>query len=167
MKTPRHLKSYFNKISKECDLLYKKAQEAKNNNPKDNIVHTKISKNLAERVVGLLSSLYPKIIDTDIVRRIQAYEKRYGFLDWRVAFSIALEVSEGKHLQFSSQKESILCGVRVGFAYITSGIVSSPLEGLVDIDIVERKDGRGIPNLNTRTSFLHQTKRINERVRPR
>jgi len=105
-------------------------------------VDIKLAKNLAERVVGLISVIAPQISDSNIVGRIQEFEEIYGKLDWRVAFKIALEVAEEKFCKFKDKKEAMEVGIRVGFAYVTVGVVSSPLEGFTDLEIKKRKDNK-------------------------
>ena len=47
-------------------------------------------------------------------------EEKYGQLDTTVAFDIAREIAEEKVCKFENQLEAIDCGIRVGFAYLTS-----------------------------------------------
>jgi len=57
-----------------------------------------------------------------------------------VAFRIAEEVALQNICKFEDKKEAIEVGLRVGLAYITVGVVSSPLEGFVRLDLKKRKD---------------------------
>ncbi|MBU0614689.1 MAG: DNA polymerase II large subunit [Nanoarchaeota archaeon] len=100
------------------------------------------AKNMAERVVGLISTVSPQIVNTPIPQRIQELEKQYGTLDWRVAFTIAEEIAKEKFCKFKDKKEAMEIGIRVGFAYITLGTVASPLEGFAGINIRKRADGK-------------------------
>ncbi len=106
-------------------------------------VEIALAANMAERVVGLISVIAPQIVDSGVVERIKELEAQYGPLDWRVALKIAEEVAFQKFCKFSSKEEGIDIGVRTGFAYSTVGVVSSPLDGLVKIEIKKRLDGAG------------------------
>ncbi len=53
---------------------------------------------------------------------------------------IAEEVAKEKFCSFSSKKKAIETGIRVGFAYVTVGVVSSPLEGFIEVQFRKRKD---------------------------
>ncbi len=101
-----------------------------------------VAKNMAERVVGLVSVASPQIAKTNITQRIAELEKEYGQLDWRVAFKIAEEVAKEKFCKFKDRHEAMEVGIRVGFAYLTLGIVSAPLEGFTGLKIKKRKDGK-------------------------
>ncbi len=106
-------------------------------------VEVKLAKNMAERVAGLISVVAPQIANSGVVERIIELEKQYGALDWRVALTIAGEIAQQKFCTFKDQHEAMDIGVRTGFAYVTVGVVSSPLDGMVSIDIKKRMDGRG------------------------
>jgi DNA polymerase II large subunit len=107
-----------------------------------NSVEIMIARNMAERVVGLISVVAPQIKDTNVTERIQELEEEYGKLDWRVALKIAEEVSREKFCKFKDKIESMEIGIRVGMAYVTNGVVSSPLEGFTNLKVRERKDGK-------------------------
>src|SRR3972149_240036 len=102
-----------------------------------------LAENMAERVVGLISVVAPQVRGSGMEQRIMELEKQFGALDWRVALKIAEEVAQEKFCKFSSKKEAIEVGIRVGFAYVTVGVVSSPLDGLVNIEFKQRMDGKG------------------------
>ncbi|MFH1174095.1 MAG: DNA polymerase II large subunit [archaeon] len=138
------MKQYFAKLEKECLRLYAVASEArKKGYDPDLVVEVNLAKNMAERVVGLISVVAPQIKGSGAAERIVALEQQYGLLDWRVALTIAEEVARQKFCTFPSEKEAIEVGIRTGFAYITVGVVSSPLEGFTSIDIKSRLDGTG------------------------
>ncbi|MFT4303293.1 MAG: DNA polymerase II large subunit [Candidatus Woesearchaeota archaeon] len=101
-----------------------------------------IAKNMAERVIGLISAVAPQIQNSNIITRIVELEKEYNPLDWRVGFKIAAEVAQEKFCKFEDRKEAIEVGIRTGFTYLTGGIVSAPLEGFVEIKIKKRADGK-------------------------
>ncbi|HSU72932.1 MAG TPA: DNA polymerase II large subunit, partial [Candidatus Binatia bacterium] len=111
----------------------------------DAVPHVEVSlaKNMAERVVGLISVLAPQIVNSGVVERIIELEKQYGALDWRVAFKIAEEVAKQQFCKFKDEHEAIDIGIRTGFAYVTVGVVSSPLDGIVTTELKDRMDKRG------------------------
>ena len=134
---------YFKQIEKQVEDCYKVAKQAraKGLDPERDVA-IPIAKNMAERVVGLISVVSPQIINTTVTQRITELEREYGQLDWRVGFKIAEEVAKEKFYQFSSKQEAIEVGIRVGFAYLTLGIVSAPLEGFIGLKIKKRRDGK-------------------------
>jgi len=105
-------------------------------------VNIPLAKNMAERVVGLISVVAPQIVNTPLTSRILELEKEFGLLDWRVGFKIAVEVAREKFCTFKDKLEAMEIGIRVGFAYLTLGIVSAPLEGFTGLKIKKRKDGQ-------------------------
>ena len=109
----------------------------------DDAVEVQLAKNMAERVVGLISVIAPQIVDSGVVERIIELEKEYGALDWRVALKIAEDIAKEKFCKFKDQEEAMSVGIRAGFAYVTVGVVSAPLEGIATIDFKDRMDGRG------------------------
>ena len=108
----------------------------------ENEVGIPLAKNMAERVEGLVGALVPQIINSGLAKRIQEIEKQFKKLDWRVAMSVALEVAEGKFCSFESKLKAMEAGIRVGLAYLTLGVVSSPLEGFVELKLKKRADGK-------------------------
>ena len=134
---------YKNDIIKKIDLAYKTANEAraKGYDPEDT-VNIPLAKNMAERVEGLVSVAAPQIMNCGIPERIKELEVIYGKLDWRVALKISLETTQEKFCKFETQKEAIETGIRVGLAYLTLGVVASPLEGFVGLKIRKRLDGK-------------------------
>lgn len=137
------LEQYFKSIDEEVMSSYKLAEEARKKGlDPEEIVSIPLAKNMAERVVGLISVEAPEILGTKIPSRIIELEKEYGLLDWRVGFRIAEEVAKEKYCKFEDKKKAIETGIRVGFAYLTLGIVSAPLEGFIGLKIKKRKDGK-------------------------
>ena len=136
-------KKYFDSLKKESLKQFQIATQArkKGYDPKE-FVEIKIAENLAERVIGLISAVAPQIADTDAIKRIIELEEQYQPLDWRVALKIAHEISEEKFCTFKDKKEAIEIGIRTGFAYVTLGVVSAPLEGFTSLEIKNRKDGK-------------------------
>ena len=85
---------------------------------------------------------YLYLLDTVIDRRILELEKEHGKLNPAVCLQIAEEVAKQKFCKFTSLLEAIDAGSRIGFAYITLGVVSSPIEGLTEIKIMKTKEGK-------------------------
>src|SRR3989344_2786169 len=135
--------SYFEKMAAEVNKAYTLAAAARSRrlDPEPE-VPIPLAKNMAERVVGLISVVAPQITNTKVTERIAELEKEFGLLDWRVGFRIAEEVAQGKHCQFKDKLEAMEAGIRVGVAYLTLGIVSAPLEGFIGLKIKQRKDGK-------------------------
>jgi len=135
-------KEYFTHIEKEVDKCFKIAGEAraKGLDPESKI-EIPIATSLAEKSVGLVSTIYPQLNDKKVINRIIELEKEFGPLSVSVAFKIAEELAREKHCKFSSLLEAIDAGIRVGFAYITLGVVSSPLEGYTGLKLGKTKNG--------------------------
>ena len=133
----------FDDINKKVENCYDVAKKAKTMGfDPDSYVKIPLAKNMAERVEGLISTVAPEILGKGVPERIQQLEEEYGSQDWRIALVIAEEVAKQKFCEFESKKKAIEIGIRVGFAYVTVGVVSSPLEGFIGIDIRKRDDGK-------------------------
>ncbi len=130
------LGSYLKKAYEVANLARKKGID-----PEDK-VDIILTRDMAERVEGLISVVAPMLVGTGITKRIRELEKKYKPLDWRVALQIAEEVAKQKFCKFDTKKQAIETGIRTGFAYHTLGIVSAPLEGFIEIDIKKRIDGK-------------------------
>lgn len=143
MEAPPEIQKYFEEISQEVRKSYAVTEAARKKgfDPEEK-VSIPLAKNMAERVVGLISVISPQIADTNVTERIAELEKEYGLLDWRVGLKIAEEVAQEKFYKFTDKKEAMEVGIRVGFAYLTLGIVSAPLEGFTGLKLKKRKDGR-------------------------
>ena len=135
------ISEYFELIEKEVDRCYNLANKARSLgfDPEEN-VEIILARNMAERVEGIISTVAPQIKNSGIKERIIQLEKEYDKLDWRVALIIALEVTQEKFCKFKDKKEAMEVGIRVALAYLTSGVVSSPLEGFVELKIKKRSD---------------------------
>ena len=144
MKCSKQMQKYFDELVDNTNKSMKVAQEArkKGYDPQD-FVEISLAKNTAERVVGLIGVIAPQVKGTGITKRIVDLEKKYGITDWRVAMIIAHEIALQKYCKFKDEREAIEIGIRTGFAYITQGRVSSPLEGFSKLEIVERRDKKG------------------------
>ncbi|MGM5481822.1 MAG: DNA polymerase II large subunit [Nanobdellota archaeon] len=136
------MEKYFGLLDHEVKACYKIASKARKMGfEPEQDVDVKLAKNMAERVEGLISSVAPQLLGSGMTDRIIELEEKYGPLDWRVALVIGEEVAKQKFCSFEDNKEAIEVGIRVGFAYHTSGIVAAPLEGLVELKIKKRHDG--------------------------
>ncbi|MBS3085389.1 DNA polymerase II large subunit [Candidatus Pacearchaeota archaeon] len=134
---------YFKDLEDKIKIVYDIAESARKKglDPKDK-VEIPLARSLAEKVVGLISTIYPQIYDAKIVKRISELEKEHGKLDPAVAFKIAEEVAKQKYCKFKSLLEAIDAGIRIGFAYLTLGVVSSPLEGFTELKLRKTRDDK-------------------------
>ena len=137
------MKRYFDSINREVEKAYNICNKAraKGFDPIDE-VEIPIAKDMTERVEGLISAVAPQIKNSGMVERINKLEEIYSKLDWRVAFKIAEEVAQQKFCKFENKLEAMEVGIRVGIAYVTNGVVASPLEGFTNLKIKKRKDGK-------------------------
>lgn len=134
---------YFKNLDKEIHRVYSVSEIAREKGLDPvNKVESPLAKSMAEKVVGLISTIYPQMEGSGIAKRILEIEKEYGKLDPAVAFKIAEEVSKQKFCQFSTFLEAVEAGIRIGFAYITLGVVSSPIEGFTGLKLFKTKDGK-------------------------
>ncbi len=134
---------YFKNLERNVKKVYGMAEEARKKglDPVES-VEIPLAMTMAEKVVGLISTLYPQMRGTKIASRILELEKEYGKLDPAVCLKIAEEVAKQKFCQFPSLIKAIDAGVRIGFAYLTLGVVSSPIEGLTEIKVFKTRDGK-------------------------
>ncbi len=134
---------YFKDFEKDVRKIYSVAEEAKKTNlDPSNIVEIPLARSMAEKVVALISSLYPQLMDSGIEKRILELEKKWGKLNVAISFKIAEEIAKQKFCKFGGLLEAIDAGIRVGFAYITLGVVSSPIEGYTKLALGKTKDGK-------------------------
>jgi len=99
---------YFKNIEKEVRAIYDVAEEARKKGLDPvNEVEIPLAMNMAEKVVGLISTIYPQMQGSGIAKRILELEKEYGKLDSTVVFKIAEEVAKQKFCQFSSLLQAI------------------------------------------------------------
>ena len=139
---PEHVVKYFEDIENNVGISLSLANRcrAKGLDPEDK-VEVVMAKDMAERVVGLISVVAPSLKDSNIVERIKELEDKYGSQDWRVALTVALETAQEKFTKFENKIEAMEIGLRVGISYITNGVVSSPLEGFTKLEVKQRRDG--------------------------
>jgi DNA polymerase II large subunit len=138
-----NIDDYFSELNDRVRVCYSVAEEARKKGLDPmNKVEIPLAANLAEKALGLISTIYPQLNDKKIVNRILELEKQYGPLDMAVAFRIAEEIAKEKFCKFESLLQAIDAGIRVGFAYITLGVVSSPIEGFTELKLGKTKDGK-------------------------
>ncbi|MBR9706455.1 DNA polymerase II large subunit, partial [Candidatus Pacearchaeota archaeon] len=105
-------------------------------------VEVPLALTMAAKVVRLIATVYPQLDNEDIINRLLELEREYGALEPMVTFAIAQEVASEKYCKFETKLEAMDAGIRVGFAYTTLGVVSSPIEGYTGIKVDKRMDGR-------------------------
>lgn len=138
-----NIEEYFKEIEGKVKENYELAREAKKKgyDPVAD-VEVPLANSLAERVVGLVSVLYPQIFDKRITDRILALEKEYGSLDPAVAIVIAEEIAKEKYCKFENHLQAVEAGIRVAIGYMTLGYVSSPIEGFIQLKVKKTADGK-------------------------
>ncbi len=137
-----NIEEYFDKISVDVEKQFELANRAKAIGVDPvNKVEVPIATTLAEKAIGLISTIYPQLNDKKIVNRIIELEKEYGQLDTAVPFKIAEEIAKEKFCKFKDLLEAMDAGIRVGFSYITLGVVSSPIEGFTQLKIGKTRKG--------------------------
>jgi DNA polymerase II large subunit len=134
---------YFENLKKEVDKIYSVASVARSKGY-DPVAEVEIplAMSMAEKVVGLISTIYPQMKGAGIAERILELEKEYGKLDTTIVFKIAEEVAKQRFCQFRNLLEAMDAGIRIGFAYSTLGVVSSPIEGFTGLKIRKTRDGK-------------------------
>ena len=134
---------YFKDLEKNVRKAYEISEKAraKKLDPEDK-VEVPLAMNMAEKVVNLIGTIYPQLVGVGITERILELEKTYGKLDVTVVFKIAEEIAKQKFCKFENVLEAIDAGIRVGFAYITLGVVSSPIEGYTGLKVRKTRDGK-------------------------
>lgn len=137
------IEAYFKEIETKLGACYSIAQAARSKGYDPELfVDIPLAKNLAERVEGLVSAVVPKLLGSGVAARIQELEQQHGALAWEVALIIAEEVANEKFCKFKDRQEALETGIRIGFAYHTTGVVSAPLEGFIGLRVKKRKDGK-------------------------
>jgi len=137
------VEEYFENLGKRVREEYSVANLAKSKgfDPEEK-VEIPLATTMAEKSAGLITVIYPDLPIEPITERMLELEKQFGKLDAAVSFFIAKEIAEEKFCKFKDQLEAIDAGIRVGFAYITLGVVSSPLEGYTGIELGTTRDGK-------------------------
>ena len=133
---------YFEELDEKVTKAHRVAKKAKEKNldPKP-YIEMPLAKEISQRVEGLISIYSSQVLNSGIAERILELEKKYGKLDWRVGLTISYEVASQKFCKFETKKEAMEVGIRIGFAYLTLGVISAPLEGFIDLSIKKRQDG--------------------------
>ena len=136
------MQNYFKDIEDKVKVCYSVAQQAREKglDPLSK-VEIPIARSLAERVTGLVSTLYPQVADQKIVKRILELEKEFGALDPAVCLKIAEEIAKEKFCKFKNHEEAIDAGARIAFGYLTLGVVAAPLEGYTHLEIKKTQKG--------------------------
>ena len=136
-------KKYFNDFKDQVEGVYAMANSARavGLDPVEK-VEIPIALSMAEKVVGLISTIYPQMQGSGIVERILELEKQYGKLDPTVVFKIAEEISEQKYCKFDNLIQAMDGAIRIGLGYTTLGVVSSPIEGYTGIEKGKTRDGK-------------------------
>lgn len=138
----KNMEDYFAEINNKVKFAYGISSKArKKGYDPESSVEIPLTKNMAERVENLVGTVVPQIINTGVPKRIQELEEEYGKLDWRVALKLSLETAKEKFCKFEDKIQAMETGIRIGLAYLTLGVVASPLEGFVGLKIRKRKDG--------------------------
>ncbi len=139
----KDMQRYFDEMEKNIVHEYKVAEAArkKGYDPEPKVEIPKV-KDMAERVEGIISVVAPQIIGSGVSNRIKELESQYGALDWRISLTIALEIAQKKFCKFKTDMEAMEIGIKTGFAYLTMGVVSSPLEGFMGITLRKNKEGK-------------------------
>jgi DNA polymerase II large subunit len=139
-----NIKNYFEYLDKYIDKSYSLANRARSigYDPVSE-VEIPLAQNMAERVEGLISVAAPQLENSGVSQRIIELEKEYGTQNPIIAFLLAEEVAKQKFCKFIDERESIEVGLRVGLSYLTNGVVASPLEGFVRLELKDRVDGNG------------------------
>jgi len=135
--------SYFKRLEGDVSIIYGVAEEARKKGLDPiNHVEVPLAMSLAARAVGLISVIYPQINNPHIINRILELEKEYGALDPAVCLKIAEETAKEKFCKFRSLMEGVDAGIRLGLAYTTLGVVSSPIEGFTEVKLGKTKEGK-------------------------
>ena len=138
------MQKYFDGLEKNIKICYEVANLARSKGyDPDDKVEIPLARNMAERVEGLISVAAPQIKGSGVSQRIKELELIHGSQNWKIAFIMAEEVASEKFCKFKEKKEAMEVGLRVGLSYITNGVVSSPLEGFVKLELKKRLDGGG------------------------
>ncbi len=134
---------YFENLKNEVDKIYSVASEAraKGYDPVSE-VEIPLAMSMAEKVVGLISTIYPQMKGAGIAERILELEKEYGKLDSTILFKIAEEVAKQNFCKFENLVQSMDAGIRIAFAYTTLGVVSSPIEGFTGLKTRKTREGK-------------------------
>jgi len=137
------MKEYFTNFRNEIDRVYSISSEARSKgyDPVKE-VESLIATSMAEKVINLISTIYPQLKNSGVIKRILELENKYGKLNPTIIFKIAEEISHEKFCKFENKLSAMDAGIRVGFGYITLGVVSSPIEGYTGISTGKTKENK-------------------------
>ena len=139
----KQMEKYFSDLNSEVNKCYSLADSARSKGyDPDKTTSIMLAKDLSERVEGLISVVAPQIRGSGVSERIKELEKEFGMQDWRVALKISEEIAKEKFCKFKTKLEAMEVGIRAGFAYVTVGVVASPLEGFVKLVIKNTADNK-------------------------
>ncbi|MCK5234204.1 MAG: DNA polymerase II large subunit [Candidatus Aenigmarchaeota archaeon] len=131
-------KKYFDFLDKGIEKAYEIAEASrKKNKDPESKVDIPIAEDLAARVEGLVSMIFPDFMGSGLKEGIRELEAKYGKNDERVSLSSAEMVAKEKFCKFESKEKSVEAGLRVGLAYLTLGVVTAPLEGISAVRITD------------------------------
>lgn len=137
------MQKYFQQIDNGIKICYDLANKAREKGlDPDTKVEIPLARDMAERVEGLIAVVAPQIKSSGISQRIKELERELGSQNWKIAFLISEEIALEKFCKFKNKLEAMEVALRSGLAYITNGVVSSPLEGFVRLELKKRKDGK-------------------------
>ena len=137
------MQKYFDSIEKGIKLCYHLASRAREKGlDPDTKVEIPLARDMAERVEGLIAVAAPQVRGSGISQRIKELEIELGSQNWKISFLIAEEIANEKFCKFKNKQEAMEVALRAALAYITNGVVSSPLEGFVRLELKKRKDGK-------------------------
>ena len=135
--------TYFKKLEKDVRKIYRVAEKAREKGLDPvNKVEIPLAMSMAEKVVELIATVHPQMSGCGIDKRILELEKEYGKLDPTIVFKIAEEVARQKFCKFADLLEAIDAGIRIGLAYVTIGVVSSPIEGFTGLKLGKTREGK-------------------------
>ncbi len=137
------MQDYFASLDKYVQEAYAVAERARQKgfDPEPH-VGIPLAKNMAERVEGIVSVAAAQLKGSGVSQRIIDLEKEMGTQNWKIAFIIALEVAQQQFCPFKDIRTAMEVGLRIGLAYITNGVVASPLEGFVRLELKKRNDNQ-------------------------
>ncbi len=131
-------KKYFDSLDKGIEKAYEIAEASrKKNRDPESKVDIPIAEDLAARVEGLVSMIFPDFMGSGLKEGIRELEAKYGKNDERVSLSSSEMVAKEKFCKFESKEKAIEAGLRVGLAYLTLGVVTAPLEGISSVRLTD------------------------------
>jgi DNA polymerase II large subunit len=135
-------KDYFESLGKSIKKNYSIAEKARAKGlDLVDSVEVPLALTMAEKVIKLIATVYPQLNKQPLIDRLLELERQYGALEPMVSFKIAEEIAKEKFCKFETELEAMDAGIRVGFAYTTLGVVSSPIEGYTGIQTGKTQTG--------------------------